>query len=148
MQAAIGAALLGDGLLDEDEVTRAQGGGVGAPGGHQRLRGHLAGPQRLAQPLHVGTGAAGPVFEHLAQPAQLDRAEVDGALGSWPAARTIGLQIQQLEMPYIAGIGIGAGVLGPGSFQVTAQVAVEALDGPVVLHATAFTYRFGIGAAH
>ena len=147
MGAAIGAALLDDGLLDEDEVTRAQAGRVGAAAGHQRLGGDAAGPQRLAQPLQVGPGVAGPVLEHLAQPAQLDRAEVDGPLGGRPAARAVGLQIQQLDPPHVAGIRVGAGVLGPGSFQMTAQVTEQALDGRVVLHATAFTHRFGVGAA-
>ena len=65
VQGAVGAALPGDGVDDPGEVAGTQRCRVDPPGGGQGLGGGPAGAQRLAEPLQVGPGGAGPVLDRL-----------------------------------------------------------------------------------
>ena len=129
------------------EVAGAEAGRVGPAGGGQRVGGGLAGAQRLAQPLQVGPGGAGPVLDDLAQPGRFDAAEVEHAPGGRPAPGGVDAQVQQRHLPHVAGERVEAAVLGPGPVQVPAQVAEQPPGRRVVDHAAGLADHLRVGLA-
>ena len=113
----------------------------------ERVRGGLAGAQRFPQPLQVGAGGPGPVLDDLPQPGRLDHAEVDHALGGRPAAGGVDGQVEQRDLPHVAGERVRAGVLGPGPVQVPAQAAEQAPGPRVVLRAAGLADDLRVGFA-
>ena len=137
VQGGVGPAQGREGIDNVGEVAGAEAGRVGATGGNERLGSDAACPEGLPQPLEVGTGGDRPVFEHLAQPGRLDGPEVDHPLRGRPAARSVGLKVEQPNLPQVARAGVGTGVLGPGTFDVAPEVAKQTPDRAVVLHTPA-----------
>jgi hypothetical protein len=145
--AAVGSPLGADRIQDAGEVPGAEASLLGAPGCGQGVGGGLAGTQRLAHPLHIRAGGAGPVLDDLAQPGHLDDAEVDHALGGRPAAGGINAQVKQRHLPHVAGERVRAGVVGPGPVQVPAQAAEQAPGSGVVDHAAGLADDLRVGFA-
>ncbi len=133
VKGAAGPVLRGDRVEDAGEVAGTEAGRVSVAGQGQGTRCRLACAYRLPQPLQAGAGGPGPVPDDLPQPGRLDDPQVDHAAGGRPAAGGVDAQVQQGDLPDVAGERVGAAVPGPGLVQVPAQVTEQSPGRRVVL---------------